>query len=150
MLRLVFAQYNIYRVKFQKKDNHENVQIRTYAFSVRGILQTTNFSSVTFIITIAFYKIQKAFTVHIGFKEFLEKTGSRIQENYLRFTWSSVEVKVCVPRLKCVVPTQRANIIPDSIPRPIDDSDTLICTLCFTQILAIFLGPVPKACGKVV
>ena len=148
MLRLVFAQYNIYRVKFQKKDNHENVQIRTYAFSVRGILQTTNFSSVTFIITIAFYKIQKAFTVHIGFKESL--TWSGIRDNDLIFTWSSVEVIASVPRLKCVVPTQRANIIPDSIPRPIDDSDTLICTLCFTQILAIFLGPVPKGYAYVV
>ena len=72
MLGLVFAQYRIYRVKFQKKDKHENVKIRTYAFSVRGILQTTNLSFVTFIITIAFYKIQKAFTVHIGFNESLE------------------------------------------------------------------------------
>ena len=73
MLRLVFVQNNLYRVmKFQKKDKHENVKIRTYAFSVRGILQTTNLSFVTFIITIAFYKIQKTFTVHIGFKESLE------------------------------------------------------------------------------
>ena len=81
MLGLVFGQYRIYRVKFQKKDKHENVKIRTYAFSVRGILQTTNLSFVTFIITIAFYKIQKAFTVHIGFKESLGLEYEKIKLN---------------------------------------------------------------------
>ena len=136
MLRLIFTQYKIYSVKFQKKGNHENIKIRTYAFSVRGILQTTNFSFVTFIIIIAFYKMQKAFSVHIGFKII----GSGIRLNYFRFTWSSVEVIALVPRLKCVVPTQPAPIIPDTRSRPICDSDTLTCTLCFTKILASFLG----------
>ena len=142
MLRLVFSQYKIYREIPEKKKAMKMYKYVPTHFPYGGFskLQTfppSHLSSPSH--SIRFKKLLPYILVLRNYKEL----GLEYKKNYFRFTWSSVEATF-ITQIEwawhsCVVLTQRAISIPDSR-WPIGDSDTLTCTLCFTKILASFLG----------